>query len=163
MEVLDNVRAEFSLTALVKSRPVVILADTRPGAPEIMFGIEHMGLPVGQSVERGGNSSDRRNYFDAANFVSQLKFTPVIRRLGPRGVTGRIVCYEISQLRPERRWCWRFVTRTLRCALRKVSNGDSTDNQTPSNTREGSGHGPYTEGKAPALGCPRSPRRQCPL
>jgi hypothetical protein len=35
MEVLDNVRAEFSLTALVKSRPVVILADTRPGAPEI--------------------------------------------------------------------------------------------------------------------------------
>src|SRR3984893_11107064 len=60
---------------------------------------------------------------------------------------------------PERRWCWRFVTRTLRCALRKVSTGDSTDNQTPSNTREGSGHGPYTEGKAPALGCPRSPRR----
>src|SRR6202040_3683363 len=51
------------------------------------------------------------------------------------------------------------VTPPLRCALQKVSNGDSTDNQTPSNTREGSGHGPYTEGKAPALGCPRSPRR----
>ena len=54
MEVLDNVRAEFSLSALVKSRPEVILADTRPGAPEIMFGIEHMGLPVGQSAESLG-------------------------------------------------------------------------------------------------------------
>jgi hypothetical protein len=32
----------------------VILADTCPGAPEIMFGIEHMGLPVGQSAESLG-------------------------------------------------------------------------------------------------------------
>jgi hypothetical protein len=38
-------------------------------------------------------------FFSGGNFVSQLKFTPVIRRLGPRGVTRRIVCYEISQLR----------------------------------------------------------------
>ena len=37
-----------------KSRPVVILADTRPGAPEIMFGIEHMGLPVAQSAKSLG-------------------------------------------------------------------------------------------------------------
>ena len=86
-------------------------------------------------------------------------------RLLLMGDRGELKCghYRGSKLRPERRWCWRFVTRTLRCALRKVSNGDSTDNQMPSNTREGSGHGPYTEGKAPALGCPRSPRRQCPL
>ena len=45
---------ERSARILHQSRPVVILADTRPGAPEIMFGIEHMGLPVGQSAESLG-------------------------------------------------------------------------------------------------------------
>src|SRR3984893_16682871 len=43
-----------SARILHQSRPAVILADTRPGAPEIMFGIEHMGLPVGQSAENLG-------------------------------------------------------------------------------------------------------------
>ena len=54
--VIARLRIVFTRSARIlhQSRPVVILADTRPGAPEIMFGIEHMGLPVGQSAESLG-------------------------------------------------------------------------------------------------------------
>jgi hypothetical protein len=54
--VIARLRIGFtrSVRILHRSRPVVIVADTRPGAPEIMFGIEHMGLPVGQSAESLG-------------------------------------------------------------------------------------------------------------